>query len=292
MKKFLATIIVVIIAASCTPKSSTETTAAADSLVVEPETPPAEEGSYDTTWVSTELPLKSSFNSPQYSKTIAYVYRKVGLQLYRNESDCGDTTKAIGLLNYGDRIELTDDLVKSRCIGVKMKDGATNYVFSEYLSNMPLPKFKEQSFTNLSEYFLRSFQLAKPPVKRTPHDTTEEAKYSFQNLYNFESDIRVNHHGYYEGGGTTVVLPENATMQDAWLLMHAFPDFVNFQKGFPKFPTDAGETVITEGLTAIVTKSEDGRLTKISLEDTTGCFDEFSIVEEGGRVKIVIDGGC
>jgi hypothetical protein len=303
MNKLVWAIVAVIILTDCTTTSTNETK---DSLSLEPDTLSINEKiTYDTVWVSRELPLRSAVDQPQYLKSVAYVYNESGLFLYENESDCGDSSKAVSLLKYGDRVELIDDLVnnlpsdvtsldnlRGRYIAAKTSNNAINYIFSGYLTNMPVPAFAEASMSDLKDYFLQHFQLVENPMQRTPRDTTEEAKYSFEIRYRLESDIRILHHGYYEGGGTTVTLPKGVSLQEAWLVMRSFSDFKKFRDAFPEFPLDAGEKTVGEGLRTTVTRSGDGKITKMYLEDTSGCVDEFYVIEEDGRVKVVSDGGC
>jgi len=307
--KSLSLVAMLLVAAACSTTSSTETV---DTLAVELDTvtiPDILQESDDNAieWITTELEFENTVSGFQYAPMVAYNYRKGGLPLYSDIPEDDQAGSVVETLEYGARIELVKELInskpddkiivdglKGRYIEVKRPGGIINYVFSGYLSNVKVPELNNPDNLSAGDYFSRSFTLMQKPVKKSPRDTTnEETKYSYETNYVVEGDMHVLDHGYYEGGGQTVTLPKNATMQEAWLILTSFELHAGFKQVFPEFPTKSMNEITYEtNITKFVNTNDDGEVVHISVELGQGCSDSTFITMVDGRIQIGQDGGC
>ncbi|HZY80178.1 MAG TPA: hypothetical protein VFE50_11690 [Cyclobacteriaceae bacterium] len=286
----------IFLAACAAPSSETKETKF-DSVAVAP----LEETRQETLTATPEednKPITSSFTEPQLQTDVAYVYRLAGLAVYASLEEAGDTTKAISLMPYGYKIKLTEPLVnnqrsdnityegfKGRYINAQMPDGTVRFIFSGYLTNFPVPKEMEGPV----EYFLARFHLVDTPAKWKSED--QEMK-SWSMTYQFESDIKVFDHGYYEGGGTDITLPATCTLQEGFLLLGSFSYLAQrFPKYFPSYPTGEIKDRIDEFYARTVEVDNTGVLS-INLSDESGCYEDIYVKKVEERLVIGNDGGC
>lgn len=245
--------------------------------------------------------IRSSFNSPQLKRNVAYVHRAAGLQLYTSIDDTGDTTKAVKVLSYGEKVELKEALInndasdqviveglKGHYAAVKTPTG-DQYIFSGYLSNFPPASEGE----DMLDYFKKHFHIIAPVDQQRGKDSTDIYIASqYNDIYQFESGIQVENHGYYEGSGTDVTFPEWVSMQEAFLLTRSFPYLKLFAGAFTEFPKEGEKRTVEESITAEVELDDKGQPKSIKLVDETGCYEETYVTVVNGHVVMSNGGGC
>jgi len=307
-RKLLGLVPAFLFALAACNQSTTESTADADSLAMMADTTTAQDVEGDDipdesgdagadTTLLTEI--KSAFKGPQLNAKIAYVYRKGGLPVYKSPDDAGDETKALYNIAFGEKVTLVDPLVnnqpsdkitfegfKGRYVAIKSDDGP-KYIFSGYLTNFPV-----RNSEGLVDYFVQNFQLVGPPVKVTSKTMFETTPEWWKTKYTFESDLVVDDNGYYEGASTSITLPASCTMQEGFLLLRSLPEMSPFDSLFAVYPARGFSKSIDESRSGSVESNDQDGITKIVLEDNSGCSDETFVEKVEGRIVIGKGGGC
>ncbi len=301
---FRRTCILALIVLGC---STPRTESPADSLAVAPDSlsstgTTADEAYEDYTQYKREIKdIKSSFNGPQLKPTTGFVHRQAGLHLYKTVDEGGDTTRSAGVIRYGESVNLAEALVNyqkgdtesvdgflGRYVAVNTPDGL-RYIFSGYLSNFPVPAEGE----SMVDYLLNHLHLVAPPDQQRGTDSTDIYTASqYNDIYQFESDVKVEDHGYYEGSGTEIMLPSSCSLQEGFLLLRSFAGMDSYKQTFTRWPEKAEERTVEEGITAVVEMGDDGRPKSIKVIDETGCYDETFVSIAEGKVLISTGGGC
>jgi hypothetical protein len=292
-------------------QSTTESTADADSLAMMADTTTAEDVYGDDDMVEAEenvgsdttllSDIKSAFKGPQLDPKTAFVYRKTGLPVYKSLADAGNESQADGTIAFGAKVNLIDNLVNNqpsdktifegfagRYVAFKADDGSEKYIFSGYLTNFPVPKEND----GLVDYFTQNFHLVGSPVKVTSKTMFETTPEWWKTKYNFEADLVIDDDGYYEGSSTSITLPGSCTMQEGFLLLRSLPDMTAFDSLFNVYPVKGFSKSIDEFRSGSVESNDKDGITKIFLQDNSGCSDETFVEKVNGRIVIGSGGGC
>lgn len=197
--------------------------------------------------INADEPLSKA---PQLDKSIAYIYRAGGAEIYKTAF--AEKENIIDVLPLGSKVHLLEPLQKKyendtvdnnyyngKMIPISIQ-GDTAYVFSGYLVNLPYPKKKRNYFSHYLQ-LLHSYNIEHGFYK-TPEDTTmylsdEISESREENFY--ENGIKTSYITYFEGANFAISLSRDlVNIQQAYLFFDAYSDNIFSKKLGKSFPVE------------------------------------------------------
>lgn len=240
----------------------------------------------DTTY--TEFVPDNSPTTPQLDPTVAYVYKKSGLDLYEVNREFR-IEKVIGHLDYKSKVRLLNPLTNDMSLTVdgmkgyyalaQIDGGRMAYVFTGWLVGLPVP----DEGTYIKNYLLEKIHVEKA-VKQGVHSPDSSAVVH----YSFEQGITMTDERQHEHDGLIINIP-GMSIQQAWLLGRYFMPGMDIY--LKKMPTDSATVRVNEKVFYKVS-TKNGKVWSISHEDDSGCFSHESFTDNGTYIQIVTSIGC
>ena len=233
----------------------------------------------DTNYV--DLVIEANPQTPQLDPTIAYVYKKSGLDLYEVNRDF-KIEKVIGHLDYKAKVQLLSPLNNQMTLSLDGMKGyyalvqfenKMAYVFTGWLTSLPVPEG-----TSALHYYLKTVHVERARVNGD----------SSRWKYELERGIEVFHKIGHESHEYEITVP-GMTIQQAWLLANYFmPGIDTFIK---QMPTDSTLIRVHPQVYYRV-ETKNGKVVRISHEDNSGCYSSMSFTDVGNGIQILADAGC